>query len=82
MRVSNAGQIWRIRRHADALNDSVVEGKQGGEGWDAGGDGKVASTHGGDRDSGVVVTQQYFLVECSYVSEKVWAPYDVMMVPY
>jgi len=41
----------------------------------------VALTHGGDRDSGVVVTQQYFLVECSYVSEKVWAPYDIMMVP-
>ena len=49
----------------DALNNSVVEGKPEGEGRNAGGDGKVASTHGGDRDSGVVVTQQYFLVECS-----------------
>jgi len=81
VRVSNAGQIWRISLRGTAHNDSVVDGRQGGEGRDAGGSGKVVSTHGDDRDSGVVATQRYFLVECSYVREKVWAPYDINMVP-
>ena len=81
MRVSNAGQIWRIRLRGTARNDSVVEGRQGGEGRDAGGSGKVVSTHGDDRGSGVVATQRYFLVECLYVREKVWAPNNINMVP-
>ena len=67
--------------HGTTRNDSVVDGRQGGEGQDAGGSGKVVSTHGGDRDSGVAATQHYFLVECLYVREKVWALYDINMVP-
>ena len=83
MRISNAGQIWQIRRRrGTAANNSVVDGRQGGEGRVAGGNGKVVTTHGGDRDSRVVASQACFLVECSYVSEKVLPPYDIMMVPY
>ena len=82
MRASNAGQIWRIRRHCTAPDVEGVEGGQGWEGREAGGNGKVVTTHGGGRATGVVATQCLFLVECSYVSEKVWPPYDIMMVPY
>ena len=82
MRVSSAGQIRPIRRRSIAPNVGVVEGGQGGEGRDAGGSGKVVTTHGGDRDREVVATQRLFFVARFYVSEKVWPPYDIMMVPY
>jgi len=59
----SGGQIWQIRRHADAHMDISDEGVQGGEvvGGDRG-DRKVVTTHGGDRDGGVVATQGCFFV--------------------
>ena len=32
----------------------------------------VVTTHGGDRDSGVVMAERFFLFDGLYVSEKVW----------
>jgi hypothetical protein len=53
----------------------------GGEGGRGLRTSNVVSTYGGDRATGVVATERYFLVECSYVREKVWAPYNINMVP-
>jgi hypothetical protein len=62
--------------------DVADKGAQGGEVGGDRGDRKVVSTHGGDRDREVVATQRLFFVARFYVSEKVWPPYDIMMVPY
>jgi hypothetical protein len=61
-----------------------VAGGLGGRARHAGGNGEVVTTHGGDRDSGVVATQRLFFVSArtSYVSEKAWLPYDIDVVPY
>ena len=78
----SGGQIWPIRRHADAHMDVADEGAQGGEVGGERGMRKSVTTHGGDRDREVVATQRLFFVARFYVSEKVWPPYDIMMVPY
>jgi hypothetical protein len=41
----------------------------------------VVWTYGGNKATGVAVTERYFLVEDSYVREKEWAPYIINMVP-
>ena len=78
----SGGQIWQIRRHADAHMDVSDEGAQGGEVGGDQGDRKVVTTHGGDRDGGVVGTQRCFFVVGPYVGEKVLSPYDIKMVSY
>ena len=80
--VQPTGRYRQIRRRCIAPDVGVVEGGQRREGQDAGGRGKVVTTHGGDRDHAVVATQRLFFVARFYVSEKVWPPYDIMMVPY
>ena len=45
----SGGQIWPIRRHADAHMDVADEGAQGGEVGGKRGMRKSVSTHGGDR---------------------------------
>jgi hypothetical protein len=77
----SGGQIWPIRRHADAHMDVADEGAQGGEVGGDRGDRKVVSTHGGDRATGVVATQRCFFVVGSYLGEKVLSPHDINMVP-
>ena len=54
-------------------------GREGGRGLRTS---NVVTTHGGDRDSGVVATQPCFVVARLYVGKKVWSPYNIMMVPY
>jgi len=80
--VGSGGQIWPIRRHADAHMDVADEGAQGGEVGGERGMRKSVTTEGGDRDSGVVATQPCFFVARVYVGEKVWSPYNIMMVSY
>jgi len=80
--VGSGGQIWPIRRHADAHMDVADEGAQGGEVGGERGMRKSVSTHGGDRATGVVATQRNFFVVRFYVGEKVWSPYDIKMVSY
>jgi len=78
----SGGQIFQIRLHTDAHMDVFDEGAQGGEVGGDRGDRKVVTTHGGDRDGGVVVTQRCFVVVGPYVGEKVLSPYDIKMVSY
>ena len=67
----SGGQIWQIRRHADAHMDVSDEGAQGGEVGGDQGDRKVVTTHGGDTDGRVVATQRsFFVVGPYYVGEK------------
>ena len=80
--VSNGGQIWPIRRHVVAHMDVADEGAQGGEVGGDRGDRKSVTTEGGDRDHAVVATHRIFFVVRFYVREKVWSPYDIMMVSY
>ena len=44
----------------------------GGEGGRGLRTSNVVTTHGGDRDSGVVMAERFFLFDGLYVSEKVW----------
>jgi len=46
----SGGQIWQIRRQADAHMDIFDEEAQGGEVGGDRGDRKVVTTHGGDRE--------------------------------
>ena len=78
----SGGQIWRIRRHSTAHMDVSDEGAQGGEVGGERGMRKSVSTDGGDRDRAVVATHRIFFVARFYVREKVWSPYDIMMVSY
>ena len=52
----------RFRRRGDAPNDIFDEGWRGGEGGRGLRTSNVVTTHGGDRDSGVVATQRLFFV--------------------
>jgi len=78
----SGGQIWPIRRHADAHMDVSDEGAQGGEVGGERGMRKSVSTDGGDRDRAVVATHRIFFVARFYVGEKVLSPYDIKMVSY
>jgi len=78
----SGGQIWQICHHADTHMDDSNEGAQGGPVGGDRGDRKVVTTHGGDRDGGVVATQRCFFVVGPYVGEKVLSPYDIKMVSY
>ena len=78
----SGGQIWRICRHSTAHMDVSDEGAQGGEVGGKRGMRKSVSTDGGDRDRAVVATHRIFFVARFYVREKVWSPYDIMMVSY
>jgi len=80
--VGSGGQIWPIRRHADAHMDVADEGAQGGEVGGERGMRKSVTIEGGDRDHAVVATHRIFFVARFYVREKVWSPYDIMMVSY
>ncbi len=82
MCVSSTGQIWQIRlRHTDP-NDGVIDGWQAGDVVGKWGRQKVVATGGAHRDTGVETAQRCLFYEGFLVSEKVWSPYDINMVPY
>ncbi len=61
--------------------DVADKGAQGGGVGGDQGDRKVVSTHGGDRSTGVVASQRFFVVVGSYLGEKVLSPHDINLVP-
>ena len=60
----------------------IQRGLAGGEGGRGLRTSNVVSTYGGDRATGVVATERFFLFDGPYVGEKVWRPYDIKMVSY
>jgi hypothetical protein len=81
VRVSSTGRIWQIRLRHDAPDDGVVDGWQAGDVAGKWGRRKVVSTGGAHRDTGVVTAQRCLFYGGLLVSEKVWSPYDINMVP-
>jgi hypothetical protein len=82
VRVPSTGRYWRICLRHIAPNDGVVDGWQAGDVVGKWGGRKVVTTGGAHRDTQVVTAQRCLFYEGLYVSEKLWSPYDIKMVPY
>ncbi len=82
MHVSTTGKIWQIRLRHSAPNNGVVDGQQGGEVPGKQRGRKSVAAHGAQMDSGVVMAKRCLFFDGLSVSEKVWSPYDIKMVPY
>ncbi len=60
----------------------VVEGRQGRRERRDEGDQKSVQTHCQVRVIGLTTNKRCSICEGSYLSQKVWSPYDIKMVPY
>jgi hypothetical protein len=60
----------------------VVEGRWGGKERRDKGDQKSVQTHRQVRVAGLTTNKQCSICDGSYLSQKLWSPYNIKMVPY